>query len=113
MAKNTAREIYVKKFLEPNPFLTGDGRPAARRQAGFVLARPARLRRSRRRRIHATLPAWTTDTRKHAVLASGGKDSLLSHGLLAEIGSESHPIFVNESGPPLVHRRQRASPLRG
>ncbi|MCJ7681097.1 MAG: creatininase family protein, partial [Candidatus Aminicenantes bacterium] len=24
MAANTAREIYVKKFLEPNPFLTGD-----------------------------------------------------------------------------------------
>ena len=23
MAENTAREIYVKKFLEPNPFLTG------------------------------------------------------------------------------------------
>ena len=24
MAENTAREIYVKKFLEPNPFLAGD-----------------------------------------------------------------------------------------
>ena len=24
MAENTAREIYVKKFLEPNPFLIGD-----------------------------------------------------------------------------------------
>lgn len=24
MAENTAREIYVKKFLEPNPFLVGD-----------------------------------------------------------------------------------------
>jgi hypothetical protein len=24
MAENTAREIYVKKFLEPNPFLMGD-----------------------------------------------------------------------------------------
>ena len=26
MALNTAREIFVKKFLEPNPFLTGDVR---------------------------------------------------------------------------------------
>ncbi len=24
MASNTAREIYVKKFLEPNPFLLGE-----------------------------------------------------------------------------------------
>jgi len=33
-----------------------------------------------------------------AILASGGKESLLSEGLLREIGYETHPIFVNESG---------------
>jgi mycofactocin system creatininase family protein len=32
------------------------------------------------------------------VLSSGGKESLLSHGLLDELGVETHPIFVNESG---------------
>ena len=35
MAENTAREIYVKKFLEPNPFLVGaaaDLKPEKRRQ---------------------------------------------------------------------------------
>jgi len=97
MAKNTAREIYVRKFLEPNPFLTGE---AARLP---VIRRDSHLRA---RLVFdddgedASLPspAWTTDRCKHAVLASGGKDSLLSHGLLAEIGGESHPIFINESG---------------
>ncbi len=33
-----------------------------------------------------------------AVLSSGGKDSLLSFGLLRELGCEVHSIFVNESG---------------
>ena len=32
------------------------------------------------------------------VLSSGGKESLLTYGLLKEIGAEVHPIYVNESG---------------
>jgi creatinine amidohydrolase/Fe(II)-dependent formamide hydrolase-like protein len=32
------------------------------------------------------------------VLSSGGKDSLLTFGLLRELGKEPHPIFVNEAG---------------
>jgi creatinine amidohydrolase/Fe(II)-dependent formamide hydrolase-like protein/7-cyano-7-deazaguanine synthase in queuosine biosynthesis len=96
MAENTAREIYVNKLLEPNPFLVGlpplpedldepylqaelvfpeavDGTPAAALGQGL---RPERL----------------------GVLASGGKDSLLSLGLLEEMGYEAHSLFVNESG---------------
>ena len=43
--------------------------------------------------------AWDPpDPGRHAVLSSGGKDSLLTYGLLQEIGREVHPIFVNESG---------------
>jgi creatinine amidohydrolase/Fe(II)-dependent formamide hydrolase-like protein/7-cyano-7-deazaguanine synthase in queuosine biosynthesis len=41
---------------------------------------------------------WWTHRDRHGVLSSGGKDSLLSCGLLNEIGREVHPIFVNESG---------------
>jgi hypothetical protein len=29
MARNTAREIYVKKFLEPNPFVRGEAATAS------------------------------------------------------------------------------------
>lgn len=38
------------------------------------------------------------DKNKCGILSSGGKESLLSYGLLYEIGSEVYPLYVNESG---------------
>jgi hypothetical protein len=32
------------------------------------------------------------------VLSSGGKESLLTYGLMKEIGAEVHPLYINESG---------------
>ena len=95
MAENTAREIYVKKFLEPNPFLVGAavGLPAVTAKSYLK----ARLVFSRSPRMVSLRP-WHTDTNRHCVLSSGGKDSLLSFGLLEELGRDVHPIFVNESG---------------
>ncbi|HTE06205.1 MAG TPA: hypothetical protein VK824_08415, partial [Planctomycetota bacterium] len=96
MARNTAREILVKKILEPNEFLLppATGLPAVRREsylratlefpdAPFVRAPPSR---------------WSTDPARHAVLSSGGKDSLLSWGLLNELGLPTDAIYINESG---------------
>lgn len=95
MAENTAREITVKKFLQPNPFLTGKAAALAPVQ--------------RENYLHAELvfpdavektggAAWGGGRGACAVLSSGGKDSLLSYGLLAEAGVETHPIYINESG---------------
>ena len=97
MAENTAREIYVKKFLEPNPFLVGD---AAHLSA---IKQPAYLRAKLEFPHEATaeelsLRPWPGDNTRHAIPSSGGKDSLLSFGLLREIGVDAHPVFVNESG---------------
>ncbi|MGC9123142.1 MAG: hypothetical protein ACP5IB_03590 [Thermoplasmata archaeon] len=39
-----------------------------------------------------------TDDKKVAILSSGGKESLLTYGLLNEMGFETHPMFFNESG---------------
>ena len=93
-ARNTAREIYVNKLLAPNPFLLAEARGLpARRLDDFLLARitfdgdPC-----------VPPPPWSTEQTRHAVLSSGGKDSLLSYGLLGELGLEPHPIFINESG---------------
>jgi creatinine amidohydrolase/Fe(II)-dependent formamide hydrolase-like protein len=94
MAANTAREIYVKKFLEPNPFLVGEATSLVPEKRDSYLtaelvypeAEPSR-----------TAP-WETDRKRCIVLSSGGKESLLSEGLLTELGCETHPIFVNESG---------------
>ena len=103
MAENTAREIYVKKFLEPNPFLVGPATelPTVKRE----------------RYLHAKLvfpdieedpntgnpgsPGLLFapgDRARHLILSSGGKDSLLTFGLLRELGFETHPVFINESG---------------
>lgn len=98
MAENTAREIYVKKFLEPNPFLQGK---AARLP---VIKKPKYLQADLKFAGDSSTsisPKWqfrSTDKNRHCILSSGGKDSLLSFGLLNEIGREVHPIFVNESG---------------
>ncbi len=103
MARNTAREIFVKKLLEPNRFLRG---PAARlapeRRDDYLLAKLTFDERSARTlsgaRGKRESSPWSTDPERHAVLSSGGKDSLLSFGLLSELGYDTHPIFLNESG---------------
>jgi len=103
MAQNTAREIFVKKLLEPNPFLVGDAaRLGPQKRASYLRAKlrfPDAAGAPRRRgdRPSAT-EEWKGERSRHAVLSSGGKDSLLSFGLLREIGAEVTPIFVNESG---------------
>jgi len=97
MAQNTAQEIFVKKFLEPNHFLCGDiaAVPAVKvesyLQAKIIFADSSAGDTNE----HSI---WQVDRDHHAVLSSGGKDSLLSFGLLNELGYETHPIFINESG---------------
>lgn len=98
MTENTCREIYVKKFLEPNPFLLGEA-------AEFPVVKKARYLRAELefpkdsyRGAKPKWRLWSSDKSKHAVLSSGGKDSLLSFGLLKELKREVHPIFINESG---------------
>lgn len=96
MAQNTAREIFVKKFLEPNPFLRGEA----------AALEPVKLQNYCRAALEFPEAAvsggvwWLHESSKdrYAVLSSGGKDSLLSYGLLDELGGEMHPVFVNESG---------------
>ncbi len=100
MAENTAREIYVKKFLEPNPFLVGEAVQLKvtpiklSRYCSAKLEFPGMLRKKEQ----PLWQLWSTSRERHAILSSGGKDSLLSFGLLDEMGYEAHPIFVNESG---------------
>lgn len=96
MAENTAREIYVNKFLKPNPFLLG----SAARQP-IVKARShlqAKLIFPDKLRTVADSSSWNSSPDQHAVLSSGGKESLLSFGILRELGHETHSLFVNESG---------------
>jgi hypothetical protein len=97
MAENTAGEIYVKKFLEPNLFLTGPAKNLpvilqktyCRAQIEFT---------GDSERISPQSKPWDPRQNAHCILSSGGKDSLLSYGLINEMGRELHPVYVNESG---------------
>jgi creatinine amidohydrolase/Fe(II)-dependent formamide hydrolase-like protein len=94
-AENTAREIYVNKFLMPNPFLVGSATEAAAERRRSYLRAAIEIADDG---LPAPIGRWQVDPTLHAVLSSGGKDSLLTLGLLREMGLETHPIFVNESG---------------
>lgn len=93
---HTAREIYAIKFLGENPFLDASvkGLSADRRDTWSN----ARLVFGGDEPPGGRFAWKNVSPERHAVLASGGKDSLLTHALLAETGREVHPIFVNESG---------------
>jgi creatinine amidohydrolase/Fe(II)-dependent formamide hydrolase-like protein len=98
MMENTAREIFVKKFLEDNPFLSPEvsDLPAVKlkKYSQAKLEFPS----VEMEKTKIKWQIWETEKEKHVILSSGGKDSLLSFGLLNEIGKEVHPIFINESG---------------
>jgi len=109
MIENTSREIAVKKFLQPNPFLRGPAaklpviRPprwthATLRFTGTERSNGTRRKGSAAVRATPVDTGWQTQRESVAVLSSGGKDSLLSFGLLREIGHDVHAIFINESG---------------
>jgi len=94
-ARATAQEIFVVKFLMENPFLTGDavGLPALKRK-DYLRAR-MRFPGAVERPVGAR---WMTRDDGYVLLSSGGKDSLLSYGILKELGGRVHPVFINESG---------------
>jgi hypothetical protein len=103
MMANTSREIYVKKFLEPNIFLKGKAAclPVVKRKtylkAKIIFADEHKALSAVRDKAKYE-PGWPVQSSRHAVLSSGGKDSLLSFGLLHEICGKALPIFINESG---------------
>lgn len=97
-AENTAREIFVKKFLEPNPFLTGDAASLEAVKLKSYLNAELLFPETDPEPVKTKWELWETEKSRHCILSSGGKDSLLSYGLINELGYETHPVFSNESG---------------
>ena len=101
MARNTAREIFVHKLLLPNPFLVPSARELVPERLPDYLVATLQFEPGPGDEVAAAKgwePLWRGDRSRHAILSSGGKDSLLTYGLLQELGHETHPIYVNESG---------------
>lgn len=97
MIENTSREIYVKKFLEPNLFLDSNAiKLTAQKHEKYTNAVIKFVAAGQMKK--ASWEYWATDSNRHAILSSGGKDSLLSFGLLKDLGKEVYPVFINESG---------------
>lgn len=97
MMENTSREILVLKFFGKNEFLLPP----------FDQLKPEKLKQYTAARLEFHNPGMPslpekaagvqTDQNQYAILSSGGKDSLLSYGIIREIGVP-HPVFINESG---------------
>ena len=97
MLENTSREILTGKLLAGNEFI---------RPAYIPLEVSKRARYTRARLVFSpgvdpqgSIPPGypAPDYSKYAILSSGGKDSLLTYGLVSEFG-EPHPVFINEAG---------------
>jgi len=98
MAENTAREIYVNKLLQKNIFIRENYLPVpVLKLKNYCLANLVFGNTGDDDR-KTSWQLWETTNSRHAILSSGGKDSLLSFALLNEIGNEVHPVFINESG---------------
>ena len=98
MIENTSREIFVNKFLFPNEYIKAPyNQIKAEKHKRYTAAKVSFINS----RYSEMVLKWTyQDTVKDRfiLLSSGGKDSLLSYGLLTELGYDVHPVFINESG---------------
>jgi mycofactocin system creatininase family protein len=98
MADNTAREIYVNKILKPNPLLQADLDVPTVQRDSYLQASVVSPDSDEDDGTGESRERWSASRNRVAVLSSGGKESLLSYGLLREMGCETHSLFVNESG---------------
>ena len=97
MMENTSREIVTNKLLIKNEFLKSpfdELKPEKRSkytQAQLVFSNS----------IYSDLKLQKekeeTNLNKYAILSSGGKDSLLTFGMIKEF-AEPYPVFINEAG---------------
>ncbi|MFC2098465.1 hypothetical protein ACFLTA_06405 [Bacteroidota bacterium] len=97
MMENTSREILTNKLLIKNEFLKPpfDNLQAEKREQ-YTQAK-LKITNTLFGNLKLTREESETDLSKYAILSSGGKDSLLTYGIIKEIG-EPYPVFINESG---------------
>ncbi|WP_148881975.1 hypothetical protein [Thermococcus aciditolerans] len=90
----TARDIFVNRIANPSEFL----------KLEFV---PKEIKPEMAEPMANLVPEGVEEEEVHfepdysrcAVMLSGGKESLLTYGLMKELGCEVYPSFYNEAGP--------------
>ncbi|MFW5820253.1 MAG: creatininase family protein [Bacteroidota bacterium] len=99
MMENTSREIYVNKLLWDNPFFKKEYKnPEIEKKKIFTNAFLSFKSGSLTKKLEKSWEHWNIHGDKVCILSSGGKDSLLSYGLMKELSEDVYPFFVNESG---------------
>ena len=91
-----SRETLVNRVLRGNEYLVEGAKFKDNRELADLYKdhRAALVPEGKARRTFERAP----DPDRVCVLSSGGKESLLSYGLLKEVGAEVYPFYFNESG---------------
>jgi len=97
MIENTSVEIYINKLLIDNPFLVKPFDSLTFEKKEKYTASKIIFTNYKFANLKLEKLKSKTDINRYAILSSGGKESLLSYGLLQELGTP-YPVFVNESG---------------
>ena len=97
MLENTSREIVTNKLLIRNEFIKSPfSSLKADKRAKYTQAKLL-FSNTRFSGLVLSEQCRETDYNKYAILSSGGKDSLLTYGVIKEI-AEPFPVFINEAG---------------
>lgn len=97
MLENTSREIVTNKLLIKNDFIKPPYNSLKAEKRSRYTQAKLLFSNSRFSELETTPVARQTDPSKYAILSSGGKDSLLTYGIIREI-AEPYPVFINEAG---------------
>lgn len=97
MMENTSREIATNKLLIKNEFIKPPYDTLAPEKKTEYTNAELIFSNTGFGGLRLEKPHDQTDPDKYAILSSGGKDSLLTYGIINEIG-EAYPVFINEAG---------------
>jgi len=97
MLENTSREIVANKLLAKNEFIKPHYQALKLEKKNRYTRSALVFSNTQFRSLTLSRNCEETDPGKYAILSSGGKDSLLTYGIINEIG-EAFPVFINEAG---------------
>ncbi|MGB5379102.1 MAG: hypothetical protein WBN26_14035, partial [Muriicola sp.] len=97
MMENTSREILVLKFYGKNEFLKPPYNALEVATQSEYTAAKIQFVNSDYQNLSLPKSENSVKNDEYIILSSGGKDSLLTYGLIKEIGIP-HPVFINEAG---------------
>ncbi|WP_430934172.1 hypothetical protein [Saccharicrinis sp. 156] len=97
MMENTSKEILTNKLLIKNEFLKPPFNTLEVQKQSVYTQSKIVFNNTRFSELKLEKVQEETDCNSYAILSSGGKDSLLTYGIVKEIGNP-YPVYINESG---------------